>query len=116
MGTSAMKPWEEYQQTEFSPKGHGPWEDYQVPQKNPSAFQKYGKALPTGGAVVGGLLGNVPGAILGGAGGEAARQLLGRAMGEQTPQTSMAAAKDIGIEGAISAATDGATPIFRIHT
>src|SRR5258708_371642 len=112
MGTSAMKPWEEYQQTEFSPKGHGPWEDYQVPQKNPSAFEKYGKALQTGGAVVGGLLGNVPGAILGGAGGEAARQLLGRAMGEQTPQTSMAAAKDIGIEGAISGATEGGTRLL----
>jgi len=79
-------------------------------EDKPDAFQRFGKALPIGGAVIGGLMGAgagglpaIGGAGLGGAAGEAGRQLLGRALGEPSPQTSMEAAKGIGKQGAMGA-------------
>jgi len=60
----------------------------------PSLFQRFGKYIPSAGAVIGGIAGSElgPGAIatagLGGAAGEAGRQLLGRALGEPSPQTA----------------------------
>src|SRR5213594_4292402 len=66
------------------------------------------KALPAAGATVGGLVGTaggpagtIGGAALGGAGGEAASQLVRRALGFESPETSLEAAKQIGIEGAV---------------
>jgi hypothetical protein len=63
--------------------------------------------LPAAGGLTGGTVGAaagpvtaVGGAALGGAAGESARQLVRRAMGWEVPQTSMDAAKDIGVEGA----------------
>lgn len=56
-------------------------------------------ALPIAGGVVGGVVGGIPGAALGGAAGESFRQLGARAMGMEAPETSMSAAKDIGVEG-----------------
>ena len=63
-------------------------------------------ALPIAGGVIGGLAalpsgpGAVGGAALGGAAGEAYRQIGARALGMDAPDTSMEAAKKIGIEGA----------------
>lgn len=65
-------------------------------------------ALPIAGSVVGGIAGNIPGAALGGAGGEAFRQLGKRALGLEAPQTPGEALQDIGAEGALSAAGEGA--------
>lgn len=75
----------------------------QVAQNKPSAFQRFGGALPVAGSVLGGIagattspvtgpVGPVAGAYLGGAAGEAGRQLLGRALGEETPSTGREAA------------------------
>lgn len=65
-------------------------------------------SLPFVGGAVGGLLGNIPGAALGGAGGEAYRQLINRARGKGGPATPTDAASQIGTEGAIQGATEGA--------
>lgn len=81
-------------------------------------------ALPAAGGVVGGIVGGaggtvggfgvggVPGAIggaaVGGAGGEAARQLINRARGVDTSADPVAAAKNIGQEGLIQGALEGA--------
>ena len=80
-------------------------------ENKPSAFKRFGKALPIVGSTIGGILGtaagpagSVGGAALGGAAGEAWRQNLGRVLGEDSPMTSKEAAKDIGVEGATSAA------------
>lgn len=89
----------------------------------PSAFQKYGGALPVAGSVLGGIagggagtifgvgVGGAPGAMagagLGGAAGEAGRQLLGRVLGENTPSTSTSAAANIAKEGAMGGVGDG---------
>lgn len=67
-------------------------------------------ALPIAGGVVGGIVGIPlgPGAIgaaaIGGAGGEAWRQNAARALGMDAPDTSLEAAKEIGIEGLIQGA------------
>lgn len=69
--------------------------------------------LPMAGGVIGGLAGAPlgPGAVatagLGGAAGESYRQILARSMGKKAPETSIEAAKDIGIEGATQAAGEG---------
>lgn len=67
--------------------------------------------LPAAGAIAGGIAGmgaaSVPLAGLGGAAGEAARQLGQRALGLEAPQTSMEAAKSIGLTGLISAGGEG---------
>lgn len=93
-------------------------------QDTPTAFERFGGALPTAGAVLGGLAGGtagtvfgmgvggapgmIGGATLGGAAGESARQLIGRAMGEKVPSSSAEAAKSIGREAAISGAGEAA--------
>ena len=60
------------------------------------------KALPISEGIAGAVLGGgIPGAALGGAAGEAQRQLLARGMGLPVPQTSLSAAKDIGVQGAL---------------
>lgn len=75
--------------------------------------------LPTAGAIVGGIAGipaapvtfgasNIAGAGLGGAAGESFRQLGARALGMDAPQTPLEAAGKIGVEGALSAAGEGA--------
>lgn len=77
-------------------------------------YLKSGKYLPMLGATIGGVAGSElgPGAMgtaaLGGAAGESARQLLQRAQGNNAPQTSLDAAKQIGIQGGLSAAGEGA--------
>src|SRR3990167_2437665 len=55
--------------------------------------------LPVAGGVVGGLVGGPGGAFLFGAGGEAYRQIGSRVAGLDSPDTSLEAAKRIGIEG-----------------
>lgn len=64
----------------------------------------------TGGTVFGMGVGAVPGAIagsaLGAGGGEALRQLLSRALGLPAPTTSGDAAKDIGVQSAVSGASE----------
>lgn len=75
--------------------------------------------LPTAGAIVGGIAGipaapvtfgasNIAGAGLGGAAGESFRQLGARALGMDAPRTPLEAAGKIGVEGALSAAGEGA--------
>lgn len=102
------------------PEGFSLIDSTDEPVQKESLFQRYGKALPIAGSIAGGLAGGtagtvfgvgvgaVPGAVggatLGGAAGEAARQMVGRVMGEDVPMTYGQAAKDIGIEGAISGA------------
>jgi hypothetical protein len=70
-----------------------------------------GLAGGAGGTVLGLGVGGVPGALggaaLGGAGGEAARQLVSRALGLEAPETSGAAAGQIGVQGATQAAMEG---------
>ncbi len=61
-----------------------------------------------GGFGVGGVPGAMGGAALGGAAGEAGRQLVNRARGQAAPPTMGAAALDIGKEGAIQGAMEGA--------
>lgn len=82
-------------------------------EKMYGGIDKGSNMLPAAGGLAGGLIGagagapSGPGAIatgaggatLGGAGGEAARQLIRRAMGWDAPETSMAAAKAIAVEG-----------------
>lgn len=64
---------------------------------------------PAIGGAVGAIYGGgVPGAALGGAAGEAAKQLVNRAEGKAAPATSGEAAKDIGVQGVIQGATEGA--------
>lgn len=73
------------------------------------------EAMPAVGATVGGIAGGgsggVPGAIfgagLGQGGGEASRQLILRALGFPSPSTSTEAAKQIGIQSALGAGTQG---------
>lgn len=57
---------------------------------------------------VGGVPGAVAGATLGGATGEAARQLVNRVRGQAAPPTMGAAATDIGEQGALQGALEGA--------
>jgi hypothetical protein len=75
------------------------------------------EALPIAGGVIGGVaglptapftmgLGPVATATAGGAAGESYRQLLSRAMGLPAPETSLEAAKQIGIEGGIQGASE----------
>lgn len=61
-----------------------------------------------GGFGVGGVPGAMGGAALGGGAGEAARQLVNRARGKAAPPTMGAAATDIGLEGGIQGALEGA--------
>lgn len=61
-----------------------------------------------GGFGVGGAPGAIGGAAVGGAAGESARQLINRARGKAAPATSMDAAKDIGVEGAVQGASEAA--------
>ena len=77
-------------------------------------FAATSKALPIAGGIVGGIAGtlggpagSVGGAALGGAGGESYRQLLARGMGLPVPETSLEAAKDIGVEGGIQGVSEG---------
>ena len=83
-----------------------------TPTLNPNQESTFGTsminstALPIMGGVVGGIAGGPPGAFLGGAGGEAYRQLIARSMNQPVPQTSMGAAKDIGVEGATQGAAE----------
>jgi hypothetical protein len=64
-------------------------------------------ALPIAGSIIGGIAGNVPGAALGGAAGQAFKQLGQRSFGLNAPETSLQAAGDIGLEGALSAFGQG---------
>lgn len=66
------------------------------------------KMLPTVGGMIGGALGGIPGAMLGGGAGEAGRQLLNRSMGREAPATPLEAAKQIGMQGTIQGAAQGA--------
>lgn len=81
-------------------------------------YMKQGSYLPTAGAVVGGVAGSElgPGAMgtaaLGASGGEAIRQLIARAQGKPSPQTSLEAAKGIGMQGALGAAGEGGGQIL----
>lgn len=91
--------------------------------KAPSWTDRAVGALPalgaTAGGVIGGIggtvagmgIGGIPGAAggagLGGAAGEAAKQLINRARGAEAPNTSAEAARMIGKEGAIDAASTG---------
>lgn len=63
-----------------------------------------------GGTVAGFGVGGVPGAIggaaVGGSGGEAFRQLINRARGEAAPGTSIEAAQQIGVQGAVQGGTE----------
>lgn len=90
--------------------------------KKKSVAQGLVEALPAAGGLAGGIVGGiggtiagvgvggVPGAVggatLGGAGGEAAKQLLSPLVGLESPESSMEAAKDIGVQGAIQGASE----------
>jgi hypothetical protein len=86
-------------------------------QKFYQAEDKATKLLPAASATLGGMIGtfaggpigSVAGATLGGSGGEAAKQLIRRAEGLEAPQTSLEAARQIGVEGAIQGGIQGAT-------
>lgn len=119
-----MAGWQDAPVISPSPAAGGSWKD--APEVAPSAdMGRYGAGqwsgqsyidaanrvkdwAPAIGGVVGALEGGgVPGAALGGAAGEAARQLVNRAEGKPAPQTSLDAAKGIGVQGVVQGAAEG---------
>ena len=83
-----------------------------VETKTPSFWESLKEEIPEyGGAIIGGILGapgGIPGAVigagLGGAAGKAYQQIGKQLAGEEAPETSLEAAKEIGIAGGKQAA------------
>lgn len=113
------KPWEKYSSAPAPVEtASGPWAKYSAPTEDKSLLRRGAEAIidspalpiagAVGGAALGAGVGSIPLAGLGAAGMEGYRQLAARKMGLDVPETSLEAAKDIGIQGGLGMAGEGA--------